>query len=128
MVYNMGLKTAEGKIKTSVIYSARGELGIACITYVKVETTAGQQVIADNAIMSLTQNTAHALSVLVYLDGNEVTNADVAATGSTSMTGKMNLQFSSSATLVPMEYSGLYIPGNGGTTETTTPATTEGGN
>ena len=78
--------------------------------------------------MALTQNQAHALSVLVYLDGTQVTNADVAATGSTSMTGTMNLQFSSSATLVPMEYADLHIPGantdNNGT-NATTPTGTE---
>ena len=62
-------------------------------------------------IMPLTQNTAHALSALVYLDGYHVGNEDVAATASTSMTGKMNLQFSSSAALVPMEYAELYQPG-----------------
>ncbi len=61
-------------------------------------------------IMPLTQNQATALSVLVYLDGNVVGNDDVAATAETSMSGKMNLQFASSANLVPMEYSGLYTP------------------
>ena len=116
-------KDADSETYTPVDKSATGYDANGTY-YVKVETTAGEQKIADNAIMALTQNTATALSVLVYLDGNEVTNADVAATGSTSMTGKMNLQFSSSATLVPMEYSGLYIPGQGGT-GTDTPA--EGG-
>ena len=76
-----------------------------------VATAGGKAIIADNAIMPLTQNTATALSVLVYLDGENITNAHVAATGSTSMTGKMNLQFASSANLVPMEYADLYIPG-----------------
>lgn len=58
-------------------------------------------------IVELTQNTAKAVSALVYLDGNSVSNKDVAATGSQSMTGKMNLQFSSSANLTPMDYSDL---------------------
>ena len=65
----------------------------------------------DDAIMALNQNQATKLSVLVYLDGNVVDNGDVAATGSTTMTGKMNLQFASSATLVPMEDSSLHTPG-----------------
>jgi len=73
-------------------------------------TAAGEQKIENNAIMPLTQNTAHKLSVLVYLDGNVVGNDDVAATAATSMTGKMNLQFASSANLVPMEYAALNIP------------------
>lgn len=78
--------------------------------YVKTTGTAGETIIESREIMPLTQNTAHALSVLVYLDGNLVGNDDVAATGSTSMTGKMNIQFASSATLVPMEYAALNIP------------------
>lgn len=59
----------------------------------------------DNKIMELTQNTATRLSVLVYLDGENVTNADVAFDSATSMTGSLNLQFASSANLVPMVYS-----------------------
>lgn len=62
---------------------------------------------ADNKIMDLNQNEAHALSVLVYLDGNAITNADVAADAAQSMRGSMNLQFSSSADLKPMEYNDL---------------------
>lgn len=60
----------------------------------------------SSAIMTLTQNTATALSVLVYLDGNSVKNGDVGI-GGVSMTGTLNLQFSSSATLVPMDYTPL---------------------
>ena len=62
----------------------------------------------DNIIMPLAQNQQTALSVLVYLDGNNMGNDDVAATAATSMKGSMNLQFASSATLVPMEYADLY--------------------
>ena len=68
--------------------------------------------IDNNEIMPLSQSDPAALSVLVYLDGNIVGNDDVAATASTSMTGKMNLQFASSANLVPMEYAELHIPAN----------------
>ena len=79
-----------------------------------------------NQIMKLTQNTAHQLSVLVYLDGNLVGNDDVAATAATSMVGQLNLQFASSATLVPMDYSQLHTPStaSGGTqTASVTPET-----
>ena len=62
----------------------------------------------DDTIMPLTQNTSTALSMLVYLDGNLVGNDDVAATAASSMTGKMNIQFASSANLVPMEYAALH--------------------
>ncbi len=79
--------------------------------YKQNESIAGQEVLkTDNAIMPLTQNSAHKLSVLVYLDGNKVTNGSVAATAATSMTGSMNLQFSSSASLVPMDYADLHTP------------------
>ncbi len=54
-------------------------------------------------LMELVKNQATALSTLVYLDGDMVDNGDVAING-TSITGTMNLQFSSSATLVPMDY------------------------
>ena len=65
---------------------------------------------AGDVIMPLGQNTAQKLSVLVYLDGNLVGNEDVAATAAQSVTGTMNLQFKSSATLVPMEYADLHTP------------------
>ena len=67
-------------------------------------------------IVDLPQNDAVYVSTLVYLEGDEnkggVTNADVSATGTTSVTGSMNLQFSSSAELTPMEYGDLHIKDN----------------
>lgn len=66
----------------------------------KIDSTA-----EDNKIVDLVQNTATRVSVLVYLDGENVTNADVAFDSATSMTGSLNLQFASSATLKPMVYS-----------------------
>ncbi len=66
----------------------------------------------NNAVITpMAQNTPTAVSVLVYLDGEKITNADVAATGSSSATGTMNLQFASSANLQPMEYKDLHIAG-----------------
>ncbi len=74
----------------------------------------------DAIITAMTQNQAQKVSVLVYLDGTAVDNGDVSATGSTSMTGKMNLQFASSATLDPMDYTDLMNQGtNTGTGEGT---------
>lgn len=70
-------------------------------------------------IMELTQNTAHALSVMVYLDGTSMGNDDVAADAAHSMYGSMNLQFSSSATLKPMEYADLKTEGASTTTSYT---------
>lgn len=66
----------------------------------------------DAVITDMPQNTAKALSVLVYLDGNNLDNSDVAFEVSKSVTGTMNLQFASSANLTPMEYADLHTPGN----------------
>ena len=63
-------------------------------------------------IMELTQNEAHAVSVMVYLDGTSMGNEDVAADAANSMYGSMNLQFSSSANLKPMDYSDLKTESN----------------
>ena len=58
-------------------------------------------------ITSLAKNTPTAVSVYVFLDGDEVDNGDV-ANATNSMTGSMNLQFASSATLTPMKNTPLY--------------------
>ena len=58
----------------------------------------------DSKITDLDQNMAKAVSAMVYLDGVEISNEDVA---NVDLTGKMNLQFSSSAELKPMEYGDL---------------------
>lgn len=57
-------------------------------------------------LMQLEQNAAKKLTVLVYLEGHGVDNGDVANAAS-SMTGTLNLQFSSSAELKPMENTAL---------------------
>jgi hypothetical protein len=64
---------------------------------------------SDAVITALAQNQEVKVSTLVYLDGATLENKDVAATGTASVTGKMNLQFSSSANLTPMEYGDLHI-------------------
>ena len=65
---------------------------------------------SEAIITSLAQNAPVNVSVLVYLDGEEIENSDVAANIAQSMSGMMNLQFSSSAELVPMEYGELHTP------------------
>lgn len=68
-------------------------------------------------LMDLEQNKAKKLTVIVYLDGPTVTNADV-ANAETSLEGTLNLQFSSSAELKPMENTALRNgKGTTGTTE-----------
>lgn len=59
-----------------------------------------------DVLMALQQNTATKISVLVYLDGDMVDNSMV-ANAAESITGSLNLQFKSSATLKPMENSTL---------------------
>lgn len=71
--------------------------------YVTVDKTLSAD---KSAITALAQNTAQRISVLVYMDGELVDNADVANSAS-SGTLTMNLQFSSSADLVPMNSSSL---------------------
>lgn len=77
--------------------------------------TAGQLTVGDaltgddaNAIMALEQNTPAQVQAIVYLDGDVVDNSMVSATAARSMTGTMNLQFASSAALVPMDYTPLH--------------------
>ena len=66
-------------------------------------TTKDGQILPDKSVLtSLTANEAKMVSVMVYLDGTVVDNSMV-ANALTSMTGTLNLQFSSSADLVPME-------------------------
>lgn len=60
----------------------------------------------DAVITDLAQNKAKKITVIVYLDGEEVDNTMV-ANAEKSVTGNLNLQFSSSATLVPMVNSSL---------------------
>lgn len=101
-------------------YTISADGGVTANMYLyEIDETTGEEVLLKdtNAIIkTLTQNQAHNIHVLVYLDGETIKNADVAATAKSSMTGKMNLQFASSAALVPMEYADLHQTG-GSTSE-----------
>ena len=61
----------------------------------------GERRKTDNKIMSLDQNVPKALTAVVWLDGDVVDNTMVSATEATSLNGTLNLQFASSADLVP---------------------------
>ena len=63
---------------------------------------------SEAIITPLTQNDPTGVSVLVYIDGETIENADVAATVAQSLSGTMNLQFSSDADLVPAEDGNLH--------------------
>lgn len=59
--------------------------------------------VADGVITALTQDLVQKVTALVYLDGSVVNNSTVAANSMHSMTGTLNLQFSSSAELLPAD-------------------------
>ena len=63
--------------------------------------TAGNVKADKTAITALEQNKAKKITVVVYIDGDIVDNTMV-ANAQKSMSGKLNLQFSSSAELTPM--------------------------
>ena len=77
----------------------------------KKTTGEGTAVAADNTLTALNQNVAKKVTAIVYLDGDLVDNTMVANAAS-SMTGSLNLQFSSSATLKPMENTGMRAGGS----------------
>lgn len=107
------------RIVISTTTTGTGESAVTTINW----KDSGEE--GKSAIMALTQNQVMRLSAYVYLDGDLVDNTMVANAAS-SMTGKLNLQFSSDATLVPMNYSPLQNAGSDTTTttEATTTATT----
>ena len=65
--------------------------------------------VADNAITKLVQDRAERITAVVYIDGSVVTNATVAANAQYSMTGTLNLQFSSDAELMPAQNAALQM-------------------
>lgn len=96
--------------------SANNEIASSIYLYDwSIDATSGELLVGDmleatdgkTALMSLDQNTAQQLSVLVYMDGDKVDNSMVAAETAASLTGTLNLQFSSSADLIPMDYNEL---------------------
>lgn len=72
-----------------------------------VQTTADTLAADKTAITAMSQNVVLKMSALVYMDGENIDNSAVAADVANSGTMKLNLQFSSSAALVPMENSDL---------------------
>jgi len=64
----------------------------------------------DNTIVTkedMEKNVPEALTVVVWLDGDLVDNSMVSATEAASLTGVLNLQFATNATLVPAKVSEL---------------------
>lgn len=61
----------------------------------------GERRLLDNTITELNQNEPKAVTAIVWLDGDIVDNTMVSATESASLSGVLNLQFASSANLIP---------------------------
>ncbi len=76
----------------------------------------------DGVIMALEQDVATKLTALVYLDGSVVNNSMVEASAAQSMSGTLNLQFSTDVALVPMEINDLMKETETTTTETSDPS------
>ncbi len=87
--------------------------------------TLGNKLEDKSAIVALTQNKASKITTIVYLDGDIVDNTMV-ANANESMAGVLNLQFSSSAVLAPMENTGMREGGATGETITYTQMATAG--
>lgn len=107
--YEGGTATEDGKgLKAELqLYNYTVDETSSALALTGKKTTGeGANVAVDNTLTALTQNVAKKVTAIVYLDGDIVDNTMVANAAS-SMTGSLNLQFSSSATLKPMENTGM---------------------
>lgn len=93
--------TADG-IKADLKLGSYDESG----NFVAVNNDPGTEHNESITLAKLNQNQAQRLSVVVWLDGDTVDNGDV-ANAAQSITGSMNLQFSSSVELQPMRNTAL---------------------
>lgn len=105
------LRDAEG---TAAAVAGKFPLKMVTTTFVDVNDTSKTMLTVTpeeesgrGVITDLQQNAATRISVMVYLDGASVDNSMVSVDAQ-SMTGRLNLQFSSSASLVPMDYTPLH--------------------
>lgn len=68
----------------------------------------GERRVTETQLTTLTRNIGKALTVLVWLDGDLVDNTMVSATSAATMSGMLNLQFSTNADLVPAANDALF--------------------
>lgn len=95
----------DGKVLADGADSGAGikaDLLLCDYTYENGVFTVGEAKDKNSAITALDQNVAKKVTAIVYIDGDIVDNTMV-ANAAESMSGKLNLQFSSDATLKPME-------------------------
>lgn len=103
-----------GKLTLKDYTFANGKLNLTA----KAATEDVNQKKQNAKLVDMEQNNAVKVTAIVYLDGDLVDNSMV-ANAAQSITGTMNLQFSSNATLKPMDYTPL----KNGTAATTTATT-----
>lgn len=105
-----GLDSTTMKSKGNNSYTANVVLQNANVTADGLVGTGegGKITKKDSAVISgLEQNTALVLSAYVFLDGDAVDNSMVSANATSTMTGKLSLQFSTDVELKPMDYTPL---------------------
>ncbi len=99
-----GTNTVTGSLQ---LCNYKVEEGVVVVGDAKSDDNGATTSYDDGAVIcDLIQNTAKAVSALVYLDGAHVTNADVLY--NKNIVGALNLQFASSVVLQPMHDSELY--------------------
>ncbi len=105
------IKTTDGGVTTGGTVIAGSKVTSELKLYEVVD--GAEQFKNEQVITALPKNTPIGITALVYLDGELVTNSMV-ANAANSMAGSLNLQFASSATLVPMNNQSLF-DGSGNT-------------
>lgn len=93
------LGTAKLDVSTDLTADANGEYKANLYLY----SADGTKLDQDKAVLlnAMEKNIACQISAIVWLDGSSVTNAEVAASEAMSLSGKLNLQFSTDVKLNP---------------------------
>ncbi len=99
-------ENADGLKANLYLYNYTYDDGTSSITLNGKKVKAEGEATPDNTLTALTQNVGKKVTAIVYLDGDVVDNTMV-ANAKNSMTGLLNLQFASSATLKPMDNTGM---------------------
>lgn len=102
----LGVATLDGDTAVTTAAGIQETLTLKNYTIADGKITIGETDRENQELVSLTQNKAKVITALVFLDGDKVENKDV-ANAAQSMSGTLNLQFSSTATLTPMDYTPL---------------------
>lgn len=97
------LGTAKLDVENATVGSGNGVSRKAGLYLYQSDGTADTKLEGTNAVLldSLTKNAAAQISAVVWLDGSSMRNADVAAEAVQSLTGTLNLQFTTDVALTP---------------------------